>query len=376
MVSNTEAVDYYVPFTDEELQAMTEVGEAIEQLVKDDGYWQRSFERRVQTALGLLNDFASRGLIMRDSIVRDDDNGGVYFEYNSGAMGYVDTEIDQESSEKALFDGGSLADDLELAAMASGNKIGNAVILNSFPEFEKDPKLRAWRTDGYRDMQKRWTAAGLPTTLWEENDKLEVSVADYKHIHKYNIVLVATHGDRIKVNENGKETEYPAIVLAEYVRPQKNQKYAVELKDHQIVAGDTYCILPKFFEAQFGEQDLRNTIVVIQCCESMGAKDVVDYSMAKAVVSRGAAACVGFVNSVLSGYGRDFSTAYIEGIIAGKTHLDAFENARNKVGDNHRTWYNAQGGNYDADKFDEKTYYRDMPIAYPGRYGINSFRLG
>ncbi len=352
VVSQKVYVDYFLPFSDNELRGMEEVNKAIAALIDDEAYWQKSYVQRAQAADGLLQDLANRGLIDRSSISQDVEGGTIHFSYSNGVYGNIETDIHgDEGSGDLKHNGGELADQLLLDAQAYGNPFGTAIIANSFPAFEKTEADKRDRYEPYRRMHTKWNNAGLQTQLWEENDTTEISVNSYRQLDRFNVILIATHGSRNKVRESdGTEKEYSCITLGEACRPEKDQRYAVELKDHQIIGGRSYELLPKFFEAQYKQGALKNSFVVLECCEGFGSKGKNDTTLAMAFINRGSSAVVGFQENVFAGYSRSFAEAYIDGLVSGKSSYGSYENACNTIGSTERVWYkNYIGKEYGAE---------------------------
>lgn len=352
VVSQKVYVDYFLPFSDNELRGMEEVNKAIAALIDDEAYWQKSYVQRAQAADGLLQDLANRGLIDRSSISQDVEGGTIHFSYSNGVYGNIETDIHgDEGSGDLKHNGGELADQLLLDAQAYGNPFGTAIIANSFPAFEKTEADKRDRYEPYRRMHTKWNNAGLQTQLWEENDTTEISVNSYRQLDRFNVILIATHGSRNKVRESdGTEKEYSCITLGEACRPEKDQRYAVELKDHQIIGGRSYELLPKFFEAQYKQGALKNSFVVLECCEGFGSKGKNETTLAMAFINRGSSAVVGFQENVFAGYSRSFAEAYIDGLVSGKSSYGSYENACNTFGSTEHVWYkNYIGKEYGAE---------------------------
>lgn len=261
-------------------------------------------------------------------------------------------------------------------------EIGNAVILNSFPAFETDPKKIAYRTDFYDTLKSTWDNSGLKTTLM-----VDPSVRDYKNLNHYNVICVSTHGNRYSWNDGflwGNHHECPAICLAEKQTKSKDKEYQIELKSKQIgLFADCYCILPSFFTNQYEKNAFADSFVFLQCCESIGSGQGdnsfnYDYSMANAFIGRSAKSYIGYHNSVFSDYGREFMEEYIKNLIDGKVSMESFNSAIAKMGANHEIWYDNNKHPDTSKQYHERKQGKYDPlfdIAYPVHCGNGNAML-
>ena len=86
-VSEARNIGFYIPMTDEELNGMQLVDEALEELCKSDEYSELSKKERAERVREVLTGLAEEGLVVPESIYETD--WRVSFEYACGAFGGV-----------------------------------------------------------------------------------------------------------------------------------------------------------------------------------------------------------------------------------------------------------------------------------------------
>ena len=85
--SNTVNVKYYTYISDEILDIMDTVDEIIEELVLSDSFIAANETERKDMALATLNDLASKGMILADSIMFFEESKLYSFQYIGGSQG-------------------------------------------------------------------------------------------------------------------------------------------------------------------------------------------------------------------------------------------------------------------------------------------------
>lgn len=87
--SGEKAEESYEPFTDQELADMDTVGDRLRALTDSEVYNRASLEERRTMAVKLLNELADDGLVIRGSILAEEDNDSISFSYSSGVLGGI-----------------------------------------------------------------------------------------------------------------------------------------------------------------------------------------------------------------------------------------------------------------------------------------------
>lgn len=405
--SNKVSVKYYTPISNETIEAMNTVQNALDELTTDEKFEAKSEDDKVSEISKVLKNFEESGEIADNSISINKEASLVSFVYPEGILGGISygeyngdmndiSGSDREESDAAKIQINASADgeDDDVAVTAGDaddseeiNHIGNAVILNSFPAFETDPSKISDRTEFYENLEEKWEDKGLETTL-----VVDATVQDYKSLDKYKVAMIATHGGTYSWTDGFFGSDYhesPAICLAEVSTSEKDKAYEMELKDNQIVKvystslkGYRYWLLPHFIEQQYDADDLANTFVLSECCEALGRgkgsdSTKYDYSMANAFLGKAAKGYIGFHNSVFATYSRELMEAYVDGLIAGDNSKTAYDNAIAKMGENHEVWWN------NTYSYSLKQYYESQgdvydplyDVAYPVRMGNGNAAL-
>ena len=334
--------------TDEQLDKMESVDTTLEEgVMQDEKFEEIPVEEKKAIIEEKLEQLEAESLIVPGSIVYDEETKIFTFQYESGALGAValvpwETENDQFSSAEQDWNVIENIDEID------------AIILWAFGQAWDDPN---YRLPYYQNLESLWDSKGMETLVdWE------VTVNDYKSLSQYEIIMISGHGAyyNYKVGENEYQT-IPGIILCEKATREKDALYANDLKMHRIAkisvqGGTVYAILPEFWSFYYGEGSLDGSFVFSETCEFMGVDGSNDNSMASAILGASAESVVGFCNSVMADYSREFMLVYVSSLINGYTSEEAFGIAVTLCGAN--------------DYFDGRELYG--PTAYPILNGSNS----
>lgn len=384
--SNQVSVCFYSPITAETYDAIETVGETLESFKQTENYKEMTSSQKVNAIVSLLNGFEQDNKVIEGSVNVNEDECLVSFMYPEGILGgfsYKEFDLDMNGSfdsnlrNNDSFSIQSFSEDDFSVGSGDSDTIGKAVILNSFPTFETEPEVIEYRTTFYNNLQTKWNNNGLETTLITNP-----TVNDYKHLDEYNVDCISTHGSVYSWRDGFlwlNYHEYPSICLAETSNSAKNKTYELELKDKQIaVVNNRYRILPSFIEKNYSATALSDTFVFSECCEALGKNhgnnsSEYDYSMANAFTGRSAKTFIGFHNSVFADYSREMMEEYVDCLIDGNTSQQAYDSAINKLGANHRIWYETTHSltlqHYYETKEHPETYQPSLHVAYPVHRG-------
>ena len=147
--------------TASEVQEMQQTDAAVTALTDSAAYAGMSEAERQAAALAQLDALAAQGLVKKDSIYVDAENGMVRFAYRCGALGGI-LLTDTESEADAALPGPELPE-LEAAPAllaAENGTVGNAVIYYAF-----DNGVNSNRYPYYSYMKDYWSGFGL-TPVW------------------------------------------------------------------------------------------------------------------------------------------------------------------------------------------------------------------
>ena len=165
-----------------EVQEMQQTDAAVTALTDSAAYAGMSEEERQAAALAQLDVLAAQGLVEKDSIYVDAENGMVSFAYRCGALGGI-LLTDTESEADAALPGPELEDAPALLAAENGT-VGNAVIYYAF-----DNGVNSNRYPYYSYMKEYWNGFGLDTHL-----DMMVTVSDLKRMADYDLAILSAHG--------------------------------------------------------------------------------------------------------------------------------------------------------------------------------------
>lgn len=346
---------------------MQQADAAVTALTGSEEYEQMSRDERLTAALSELDGLARKGLVRRDSIRTDEENGVVSFTYSCGVLGGILLTSADELDEMT-FDAGEnglraprgiaegtacavmpLTEDVRQAAEARQrvqkedenalpDAIGRAAIYYAF-----DNTVNSSRFPYYAYMQGFWEGMGIRTTM-----NTKVTLADLRRMDKYDLCILSAHGAYYTYSYGTlwKRTRTePIILLTEESTFYKDIIYSFDLLSHRVIKmNGLYCVTADFFRNAYRANQLSNTIVYSETCEFLGITGSVDESMAEALLAGGARAVLGYVNNVYTVYSRSMLWDTINHLGMGMTIGGAVTHAKDTYGENDIIWYTEQGG--------------------------------
>ena len=344
-----------------DVREMQQADAAVTALTESEQYQEMDTDARKDAALAQLDTLAAKGLVEKDSIYTDEENGMVSFRYPCGVLGGIlltepeDETLDEENAETETASSDPalslrLPPDLGAEMQASRaallrrtenqavEKFGTAVIYYAF-----DNTINSSRFPYYAYMQGFWSALGLETKI-----NIHVTVADLKKMGNYNVSVLSAHGSYYTYSY-GKflkrtRTE-PIMLLTEESTFGKDLRYGFDLLAHRVIkVNGMYCVTSDFFRNAYKGGKLSNTIVYSETCEFLGVDDAIDPSMANALLAGGARAVVGYVNNVYTVYSRSMLWDTVNHLILGQPIEQAVAHAKDTYGENDLVWYTSQGG--------------------------------
>ena len=331
---------------------MQQADAAVTALTGSEEYEQMSREERLTSALEELDELARKGLVRRDSIRTDEENGIVSFTlpdeldemtFDAGDNGLrAPRDIAQCTPRTAEM---PLTDDVRQAAEARQYRenalpetIGRAAIYYAF-----DNTVNSSRFPYYSYMQGFWEGMGLRTTM-----NTRVTLSDLRRMNKYDLCILSAHGAYYTYSygtfRKHTRTE-PIILLTEASTLYKDIIYGFDLLAHRIIKlNGLYCVTADFFRNAYRSGQLSNTIIYSETCEFLGVTNSVDESMAEALLAGGARTVLGYVNNVYTVYSRSMLWDTINHLAMGQTIGRALAHAKDTYGENDIIWYTEQGG--------------------------------
>ena len=321
--------------TTSEVQEMQQTDAAVTALTDSAAYADMSETERQAAALAQLDALAAQGLVKKDSIYVDAENGMISFAYSCGAWGGI-LLTDTESEADAALPGPELPE-LEAAPAlltAENGTVGNAVIYYAF-----DNGVNSNRYPYYSYMKDYWNGSGLDTHL-----DMMVTVSDLKRMTDYDLAILSAHG-AYYTYEYGwlwkKTATEPLILLTEQSNFWSDFRYGLDLLSHRVVKiNGMYAATGAFFSNAYRGSG----IVLSETCEFYGKNGHVDTSIADGLLAGGAKAVAGYVNNVYSVYSRSMLWDMVNRMIAGDTLEQAADDAKETYGTDDIIWYSSQGG--------------------------------
>lgn len=346
--SNSINIKYYTPISDQVLESMERADEKIKKVTSSNEFLNGTEDKRKELVLVVLTDLAKDGMIFEESIFFSENSGVYSFQYVGGILGGVKIRdfkkdfngnvsgkeytlnltnkelTDEKKQELWKIREQSNVPNPSNFSINTTNEFDKAIILNAFPAFETNNNDINFRTQFYVNLKSDWDQKGLQTTL-----DTDVTVEDFKNLSSYDVICISTHGTLHEWRDGffwKDYHQYPAICLPEEATKASNKKYSIELKEKQLVEIDNcYWILPSFFENKYSSIELDEKFIFSESCQFKGANGKIDTTMSNAFESRSAEAVVGFHNSVLAVYSRNFMKSYVDELIAGRTTQEAFD---------------------------------------------------
>ena len=355
--------------TADDAARMQQADAVVTALTDSSEYEQMTRDQRRTAALEELDGLARKGLVRRDSIRTDEENGMVSFTYSCGVLGGILLTSPEELDEMTLDAGdtnGPRASRMDAAGSAQAVMPVSADVRqaaaarqkelhrngeNALPDavgkgaiyYAFDNTVNSTRFPYYAYMQGFWEGMGLRMTM-----NTHVTLADLRRMDRYDLCVLSAHGAYYTYSYGTlwKRTRTePIILLTEESTLYKDIIYSFDLLAHRVIkVNGLYCITADFFRSAYRSGQLSNTIVYSETCEFLGITGSVDESMAEALLAGGARAVLGYVNNVYTVYSRSMLWDTVNHLLMGQSIGQALTHAKDTYGENDIIWYTEQGG--------------------------------
>ena len=229
----------------------------------------------------------------------------------------------------------------------------NQTITNSYDEIDF---LFVFGADSKEDI----SSYNYLNYLKNEYDNLNVNttfidnatVSDYKNLDDFELIYIMSHGSY--------NNSTPFICTKEIATEEKKKDYKKDYNSNNLTVvtkggQDYFWILPSFFEDNYKNQELNNSIVLLSPCCAFGDKNCENYMFATSLKKAGAGAVIGFCNSVDQSYSNCFYEKLIYLLSQGNTVIESFNQSKNIIGENEKIFFNS---------FSNSTYQKDY-VPYP-----------
>lgn len=331
--------------TEKDFQRIEEADEKLNNIRNGKKYAKMDPDEQMEVMLDAINELADKKLIKADTILCDEDELYITFEYACGVLGAATFGRNDElagTPGNTFIDG--TFEDWEDDVIASKEQRASAVILDAYVNHENgsdDPYL----ANQAIEMAKKWSKLGVDTTI-----DYTVTLEDLANLDGNSFVLFMMHGDYQNFENLGK---VPALLLEQQVNSDTDYAFEEDLAAHRIIRSDSsfYAVVPSFFEAHYGSEETRldDCIFFFDSCVQKG--DGADYSDTWNTVCEeiGVSTAVAFHNSVIKKYGMDLAEMYMDCLLGGDTAYEAYDEAALKWGGSDKEWIEKLGGVYQFD---------------------------
>ncbi|MGC9504807.1 hypothetical protein [Baaleninema sp.] len=304
-------IDIVQPLTDEQWQTILDFNQQVESNfveLLDSG---QSSEQAIANIVADLQANPERA--KSESIVATASE--VLWETPEGILTFLDSQSylggeergvnigTEQVSKNAPDDTTTSAASFQTQALSTLNSsCNNALVLGPYanefePNDETNEIAQTLENAGFNVIEKRN----------ESDDDRNVNVEDFKNLHLYDVVAISSHGG----NWGGKGI---IVTTSQQDNPENRDLYEVDLQTQRLAlsSSNTYAVTSSFFETYTGE--MSDTIVYIGSCSST-AND----ALAQTFLDKGAAAFIGYSDTVGSGFANERGQRVFEELVAGTT---------------------------------------------------------
>lgn len=320
-----------------------EVNNTLIELAESDEYDEAETGTKMEQMLELLYQLENKGKIAPNSVEYDKSTQMIYYEYADGAYGGVMLEDFADDSFGYVG-----ADSYVAEYNADGLPLESAETItlgvDSYPYEEKDLSALVmvgvgdeWPQRTEEFQQRKWNGAYLQTEI-----NIDATVAGYRNeLRGYDLILIREHGFIYQNNPTISLSETAAITFyqstsAENVISAKDMAYIDDLNAHRIgmylSISDRqyhYFLLPEFFTYYYGDNQLKNAIIWISCCDGY-----MNDTLVTAFADCGAKAVLGCTEAVKGGYEFCMSDAFVYMLLYGNTVEESLSFAKSIWGEN------------------------------------------
>lgn len=312
---------------DTRYEQITEVCNTIDKLKNSEDYKNKDIEAQTGLVLKEVSTLAKNGKIKSDSIICDEKDHIITFEYSSGVLGCDIVGGFKEDCDSIGSSSGLFQYDQEYTYSGKGPK-ADAIILNAMTNRQEvDTKCKQLATT--------WQSFGIST-------KYDVSVTldDLANLKGYEFVYFKMHGYYMVFSYHG-EKRQPCVFLEKGRSRDNIAKYREDLNAHRIgFTTDGQCfITPSFMEAHYNKGDLSGNIWFFGCCQLMGANgSAVSTAWEKVLLNLSVSAFVGFYNTNYTDYNLALVRVFVNSLVKGENVRTSLENATKEYGSNDIKW--------------------------------------
>lgn len=318
-------------FTDEEIKQMDEVDNAIDNFLDNGQLNNLNESERINAIIDFLLNLSENGtdnmptsLINPESVFYHEETQMIYFEHSCGVSSGVIVKEHKPYSNMLA------SNSMNNTVLSSTTSYGNENSINSVLMYgwDKSSDKESSYSD-YDNLVKKISQYGVYSTIYNNP-----TVTDYKTAFlNMDLIFIAEHGFNF-FDESEQQTY---CCFAAYGDTVSEEKYPFDIsrkniyKVHDATINDApkrdlYIISPKFFEYYYGNNKLKNSVVVVGSCGGFGNGGKENYSLATALHDVcGSSIVVGFHNTVYIAYSHAITESFSTNMLCGYTASEAIQ---------------------------------------------------
>jgi len=309
-------------------EQIIEVNKQLSDIKNSSDYISKDIDTRTGMMMDAISKQADSGNIKPDSIVCDNENHVITFEYNSGTLGCDIVGGFDEELEEASISPGLVRND-EMFTFSGDGPTADAVILNAITD-NTEVVARC------RELATEWSGSGINTKIDDT-----VTLDDLISLKGYEFIYFKMHGLYCRFYSSGEIAKVPCIFLQQEVSADVNRKYSDDISKNMgigITTDNHYFVAPDFFKAHYSKGDLAGSIMFFGSCQFMGTDGNVVEDWTEVLGGISVAAFVAFHNSNYIFYNFDLVNAFMDNLVLGKTVRESFDIAIAEYGKTDEEW--------------------------------------
>ncbi len=322
----------------------SEVDEILQESIVCEAFRAASINERKEIVGTTLNNLEAKGEIKEDSVTYSD-GGYFYFNFLNGAEGIISINdpvdgLAGESMSTVYWKNEGkiekLSDDYN--RIPDFNALSSPYVGNDKKALIIDELGYEYNSINFEEDKKEWSKCHLQTTI-EQN----FTVQQFKtELSKYDYISIQCHGP-------AKMVDSPRIYTNEEFG-HDIMKYSLDLGSGRIGAfyscdANVYVINPSFFTYYYKEDNLKDKIIWVGCCNGFRNDKLVS-----AFAECGAKAVIGSTESVNSLYGAVMCSEFVYHLLCGKDAETSLNAAKNCWGVNDEI-FNKASNSSDTSEF-------------------------
>ncbi len=309
----------------------SEAVETLENTLGSSEYLHAGLSQRKEIMLDVLSNMEDDGIIKKDCTSYYEEDNYIYYQYINGVKGLITLEnfddhtvglrsetLNGEYDKKYPI----CRPDANIAGKYNKNPSALVMMGLGQPDYE----------DNIYKLSKSWTSDGLHTDV--DNDVTVKEMAE--KLAGYDFIYILLHG-----NYQPKVSDTQLIFIKEKRTPQKDNDYAADLNNHNLLHNPTqdgtyYIITGDFFSDHYSAgKKLDNSIVFVGCCRGYKTND----NLVRQFADSGAKAVIGATETVWTDYEIRIINEFVCRLLCGNTVNEALDHAKSAVGKDELDYY-------------------------------------